>query len=113
MSEEELYKALKIFNREDLTYENDDFCNDFEEYMNTMKQEKAIEVFMSIEDMIKYSKLEQEIERLNNIINELEKWLEEQRYYYYEYYYYSDFNAYGSKCDDVLDKLQELKGSDE
>ena len=53
-----------------------------------------------------------EIERLNNIINELEKWLKEQRNYYYENYYYSDFNAYGNKCDDVLDKLQELKGED-
>ena len=76
MSEEELYKALKIFNREDLTYENDEFCNDFEEYMNTMKQEKAIEVFMSIEDMIKYSKLEQEIERLHSIIKEVREYIE-------------------------------------
>jgi hypothetical protein len=71
MSEEELYKALKIFNREDLTYENDKFFNDFEKYMSTMEQEKAIEVFMSTKDMIKYSKLEQEIGRLNNIINEI------------------------------------------
>lgn len=45
----------------------------------------------------------------NNIISELEEWLKEQRDYYYEYPYYSDFNAYGSNCDDVLDKIQELK----
>lgn len=75
MSKEELYKALKTFDREDLTYENDEFCNNFEEYMNIMKQEKAIEVFMSIEDMIKYSKLEQEIERLNNIIKEVREYI--------------------------------------
>lgn len=42
-------------------------------------------------------------------LDELEEWLKEQRAYYYEYPYYSDFNAYGSKCDDVLDKIQELK----
>lgn len=53
---------------------------------------------------------DKEIERLNNIINELEEWLKEQRDYYYEYPYYSDFNAYGSKCDDILEKLKELKG---
>ena len=53
-----------------------------------------------------------ENQRLNNVLNELEKWLKEQRDYYFEYYYYSDFNAYGSKLDDVLNKLNELKESD-
>ncbi len=43
------------------------------------------------------------------VLDELEEWLKEQRDYYYEYPYYSDFNAYGSKCDDVLNKIQELK----
>lgn len=69
--------------------------------------------YLTYTDSQKYNiliKREEEIERLNNIINELEKWLKEQRNYYYENYYYSDFNAYGNKCDDVLDKLQELKG---
>ena len=47
-----------------------------------------------------------------SVLNELEKWLKEQRDYYFENYYYSDFNAYGSKLDDVLDKLKELKESD-
>lgn len=41
---------------------------------------------------------DKEIKRLNNIINELEKWLEER----------SEFTNFG----EVLDKLQELKGSD-
>ena len=71
--------------------------------------------YLTYTDSQKYNiliKREEEIERLNNIINELEKWLKEQRNYYYENYYYSDFNAYGNKCDDVLDKLQELKGED-
>lgn len=56
--------------------------------------------------------LKEENQRLNNVLSELEKWLKEQRDFYFEYYYYSDFNAYGSKLDDVLDKLKELKESD-
>ena len=55
--------------------------------------------------------LKQENQRLNNIFNELEKWLKEERDYYFENYY-SDFNAYGSELEDVLNKLQELKESD-
>lgn len=58
----------------------------------------------------KYKELQQEINRLNNIIDELSKWLKTERDYYFDNYYYSDFNAYGSKLNDVLDKLNELKG---
>ena len=43
-----------------------------------------------------YENLKQEIERLNNIINELEKWLYER----------SEFTNFGV----IIDKLQELKG---
>lgn len=44
-----------------------------------------------------------EIERLNNIINELEKWL--------EYEIYCDFSNEMTKAyQDSLDKLKELKG---
>lgn len=54
---------------------------------------------------------EEEIERLNNIINELEKWLWEERYKHNGEYVLS-----GRKAEEVytliLDKLQELKGSD-
>ena len=52
-----------------------------------------------------------EIERLNNIINELEKWLKEQKDI-------NDrtnsiiFNARGFEDKQVLNKLQELKDSD-
>ena len=45
-----------------------------------------------------YENLKQEIERLNNIINELEKWLYER----------SEFTNFGV----IIDKLQELKGSE-
>ena len=44
---------------------------------------------------------QQEIERLNNIINELEKYLIEQVE-----------RSYSNDYDNVLDKLDELKGSD-
>lgn len=44
-------------------------------------------------------KLYKEIERLDNIINKLEKWLEENRKYIDEY-------------DGVLTELRKLKGSD-
>lgn len=51
------------------------------------------------------SKQEKEIERLNNIINELEKnWKEEQ-----EYYRYRKDNRYRTFLSKNLDKLKELK----
>ena len=55
-------------------------------------------------------KYEQEIERLNNIINELEKWLVEWR----EMLDCPDFyeEEIIDCINDTLTKLQELKGSD-
>lgn len=44
---------------------------------------------------------DKEIERLNNIINELEKWLIED-----------SKTCDDTYCSSVLDKIQELKGSD-
>ena len=62
--------------------------------------------------------LQKEIERLNNIINELEKWLEEQHQFIIEIPAYTKEIAVEHKTmeicyENVLDKLQELKGSDE
>ena len=45
-----------------------------------------------------------EIERLNNIINELGKWLKEE--------YEATIFDYHNAIEDVLNKLQELKGSE-
>ena len=61
--------------------------------------------------------LVEEIERLNNIINELEKWVVESIEKYTEDYldWKYDRNVYlagSKKLQNVLDKLQELKGSD-
>ena len=52
-------------------------------------------------------KKDKEIERLNNIINELEKWLEEDLKQVYR-----DAGYRHNLILKVLDKLQELKGSD-
>ena len=48
-----------------------------------------------------YDEKDKEIERLNNIINELEKYLIEQVE-----------RSYSNDYDNVLDKLDELKGSE-
>lgn len=45
----------------------------------------------------------------SSILYSLEEWLKDEKDYYFENYYYSDFNAYGSELNDVLDKIQELK----
>ena len=60
---------------------------------------------------------DKEIERLNNIINELEKWLGESIEKHTEDYldWKYDRNVYlagSKKLQNVLDKLQELKGVD-
>ena len=65
----------------------------------------------SIKEMDKrLDEREQEIDRLNNIINELEKWLVEWR----EMLDCPDFYEEGiiDCINDTLTKLQELKGSD-
>ena len=52
---------------------------------------------------------DKEIERLNNIINELEKWLKEKQILY-------GINQQGFSwgvCGEALNKLQELKGSND
>jgi hypothetical protein len=53
--------------------------------------------------------LQQEIERLNNIINELEKWLKKEIFDLNGDY---DYESVVSGYENVLNKLQELKGSD-
>lgn len=60
---------------------------------------------------------DKEIERLNNIINELEKWLgesiEKHTEDYLDWKYDRKVYLAGSeKLQNVFDKLQELKGSD-
>ena len=62
-------------------------------------------------------KVVEEIERLNNIINELEKWLEEQHQFIIEIPAYTKEISIEHKTmeicyENVLDKLQELLGSD-
>ena len=54
--------------------------------------------------IVKIDKLEKEIERLNNIINELEKWLDKKEKL--------TFNSWNKGIHEVQRKLQELKGVD-
>ena len=79
-----------------------------------------IEVSMNVYDIPivveALEKANKEIERLNNIINELEKWLGESIEKHTEDYldWKYDRNVYlagSKKLQNVLDKLQELKGS--
>lgn len=70
-----------------------------------------VDDIQEIIDTNKY--LSQEIERLNNIINELEKWLKSE----YERYLNDEENLVFSNVEaidygSVLNKLKELKGSD-
>ena len=64
---DEIKEAIKFFGREDL-------LNDY----GIQDTDTNIEVFLSVKDMIKYYKQGNEIERLNNIINELEKHLKDK-----------------------------------
>ena len=96
--------------------EYDKLINDktptIEYYMNNPYQARKIEKLedYNIELEIKIDKKDKEIERLSNIINELEKWLVEWR----EMLDCPDFYEEGIiYCiNDTLNKLQELKGSD-
>ena len=56
-------------------------------------------------------KMDLEIERLNNIIIELEKFIDEE-YRYYNKRNYPTFGACMGALNRIKDKLQELKGSD-
>ena len=73
---------------------------------------------INIEKVIDYSnilkeneKQKLEIEILNNIINELEKFMDEDYEYYKKYGYAEQGHAMG-EIRRIKNKLQELKGSD-
>lgn len=84
-----------------------------------MNDEDMVDIVMNIHQFnqdltslnIKYSeeieKLKQEKERLNNIINELEKWLKDSNNDYIQYD--SVFKFDYIVIDDLLNKIQELK----
>ena len=74
---------------------------DIEEFFNR----NGIEYVRNITDTIEHRQLK-EIERLNNIINELEKTLLE----WHEYW--EDDDSYSWQYKNIYDYLQELKGSD-
>lgn len=87
--------------------------------MNKVINISSNEIKQAIDDLVnenellqdKIYKQNEEIERLNNIINELEKWLIKQQIEEGEY---CDFLLENKqiKVEEVLDKIKELKGSD-
>ena len=92
-------KPLTIFLSDD---ELVNFKSHFDEFLN-----------MNYDDKIKEQ--QQEIERLNNIIKELEKYLRNEEAEYDRLYEEQDEQEYLEKyfaTRNVLDRLQELKGSD-
>lgn len=67
--------------------------------MNELFESSCLSVISEEND-----KLRKEIERLNNIINELEKWLDKKEKL--------TFNSWNKGIHEVQSKLQELKGVD-
>lgn len=85
--------------------------NDKKAIINILKQNFDLEdSLLDLESQLKLYKdnkkyLNKEIERLNNIINELEKYINEE-------YIYDELGMKIFDASKLQDKLQELKGSD-
>lgn len=77
------------------------------EYLTMNDREQLIKYIEVMEDYRIfydfYNILQARVEQLNNILNELEKWLNEE--------YDATIFDYQNAIEDVLDKLRELKGS--
>lgn len=74
-----------------------------DEMMKVYKTNPDVMIYMEAL-MKKYEEKEQEIDRLNNVINELEKWLKEDLKQVYR-----DAGYRNNIINEVLDKLKELK----
>ena len=90
-----------------------------EQYIEIQELNKRVEDLKTIneEHQILNGMLRKENDRLNTIINELEKWLEEQHQFIIEIPAYTKEISIEHKTmeicyENVLEKLQELKGSD-
>lgn len=75
-------------------------------YINATKEEVIEDMFLD------NCNLQQEIERLNNIINELEKYIIDFKEDYEKNEFQPNAKVY-IYWKDLIDKLQELKGEDE
>ena len=77
-------------------------------FKNIETEEKAFKFKDYIKDLQqKVEEKNKEIDRLSNIINELEKWLIEQDKYLHSNHIFEDYQL--TYCAIVLDKLKELK----
>ena len=95
----EIEEAVKLFGREDLLSE-----------YGIQDTDTGIEVIMSVKDMIKYYKQDKEIERLNNIINKLDRetylgMIENQNNNEFSKGLYTAYKY-------INDRIKELKGAD-
>ena len=116
---ERIYKETENFGRTQFVREIQMQINDIknkDKEIEGLKEELEYTIPI-VEHNKTITKHLKEIERLNNIINELEKWLEERIEKHTEDYldWKYDRNVYlavDEKLQDVFDKLQELKGSD-
>lgn len=100
---EEIRTLKEILNNNDL----DNYTIDDDEcYLNGYARKCLKKV---LEEYVYHGDYAKEIERLNNIINELEEWLKKEIFDLNGDY---DYEGEVSGYENVLDKLQELKGSD-
>ena len=98
MSEEKFYRCIPELNKE---------CKKNNCYINGGYCEMTICKEYSLKGLL------EEIERLNNIINELEKYIDEKNKIKVETDgYIWQLKRPSIPCKDLKDKLQELKGSD-
>ena len=78
---------------------------------DTKNEIEHLEWYCTFKDTINPFQVYEENKRLNNIINELEKWLDEE-YQYYDKYGSAPTGCAMGQINRTKDKLQELKGSD-
>ena len=104
--------AVKLYSMQKQIDEKDKEIERLKEENNFLKlnnPQMNLEHFRVVkENKIKIDNLRRVNKRLNNIINELEKWLKEKQILY-------GINQQGFSwgvCGEALDKLQELKGDD-
>jgi len=95
-------------------YEYNNKDKEIERLNNQLEQEKSRFKAVNNNSFLISNRLkeqQEEIDRLNNIINELVKFMDED-YEYYEKYGYAEQGHAMGQISRIKNKLQELKGSD-
>lgn len=106
MNKEEYDKYKKVVDELD----GYDICDEFNLVTYELKdKKKLLEIVLMyyFKNQDKLQEKNKEIKRLNNIINELEKWLNDNENLLIHYDYESKYDYI--YVDDILDKIKELK----